>query len=68
MEPYLLFVTLVLGANAPHTYQVEFSSKDMCDKASAELQVGYDRLSGSVIVTTVCAKMTTENVPAIPLN
>jgi len=27
MEPYLLIVTLVLGSQAPHTYQVEFTSK-----------------------------------------
>jgi hypothetical protein len=34
MEPYLLLVTLVLGQQAPHSYKVEFSSKETCERAA----------------------------------
>lgn len=56
MEPYLLLVTLVLGYEQPHTYQVEFKSKGSCEKASANLRKEYLRVSGRVIVSAICVE------------
>jgi hypothetical protein len=56
MEPYLLLVTLVLPQQAPHSYQVEFSSKEKCEKAAADLQASYYRMSRGAGVTAVCAR------------
>ena len=57
METYLLLVTLVLGQQPPHSYQVEFSSKETCEKAASELRLDdYRNYPGRAGVTTVCAK------------
>ena len=36
--PFLLLVTLMLPQQQPYTYEIEFSSKENCEKAAADLQ------------------------------
>lgn len=54
--PYLLLVTLIIVQQPPHSYQVEFSSKETCEQAAADLRLEYLRQYRSAGVTTVCAK------------
>jgi hypothetical protein len=57
MEPYLLLVTLVLGQQAPHSYKVEFSSKETCEQAASDLRLNYNKTFRNITgVMTVCAK------------
>lgn len=57
MMPYLLLVTLVIGnGEPPHSYQVEFSSKETCEKAASELRLSYYQNYRKAGVTTVCVK------------
>ena len=60
MEPYLLLVTLVLGQQAPHSYKVEFSSKETCEQAASDLRLNYNKTFRNITgVMTVCAKIMT---------
>ena len=57
MEPYLLLVTLVLGQQVPHSYKVEFSSKETCEQAASDLRLNYTKTFRNITgVMTVCVK------------
>jgi hypothetical protein len=57
MEQYLLVVTLVLGQQPPHSYKLDFSSKETCEQAASDLRLNYNKTFRNVTgVMTVCAK------------
>ena len=53
---YLLLVTLVLPQQAPRNFQLEFSSKEACEKAASDLRLQYSRQYRTDGVLTVCTK------------